>query len=73
MDQRDRIPVNKMRCPYSTVGAPKQSGKQNAHRVTHNPTLAPPGTVSRAVLESYSQACCQIFVQALAPLGSKYL
>jgi hypothetical protein len=62
MDKKDRIPTNNMRCPCSRSGAPKQSSKQNAHRVTHNPTLAPPGAVSRAVLESYSQACCQIFV-----------
>ena len=62
MDKRDRIPANNMRCPCSRSGAPKQSSKQNAHRVTHNSTLARPGAVSRAVLESYLQACCQIFV-----------
>ena len=62
MDKRDRIPANNMRCPCSRGGAPRQSSKQNAHRVTHNSTLARPGAVLRAVLESYLQACCQIFV-----------
>jgi hypothetical protein len=49
----------------SRGGAAIQSSKQNAHRVTHNPTLAPPGC---GVIEQFSNAIHKLAVRYLFKL-----